>query len=96
MRSKDFAKAFGIVVRNHRKAKGITQESLAEKADLAPKMVSLIERFQRNPTINVAHSIAEGLSVPLWRLVKDADDIRRKGRNRQEAALNKPKGGTQK
>jgi transcriptional regulator with XRE-family HTH domain len=78
MRSKDFAKAFGIVVRNHRKAKGFTQETLAEKADLAPKMISLIERFQRNPTLNVAHSIATGLSVPLWRLIKDSDDLRRR------------------
>jgi transcriptional regulator with XRE-family HTH domain len=80
MRSKDFARAFGVAVRNHRKAKGLSQESLAEKADLAPKMISLIERFQRNPTLNVAHSIAAGLSVPLWRLVKDADDLRRKDR----------------
>jgi transcriptional regulator with XRE-family HTH domain len=78
MRSKDFARAFGIAVRNHRKAKGLSQESLAEKADLAPKMISLIERFQRNPTLNVAHSIAAGLAMPLWRLVKDADDLRRK------------------
>jgi transcriptional regulator with XRE-family HTH domain len=78
MRSKDFAKAFGVAVRNHRKAKGLSQESLAERADLAPKMISLIERFQRNPTLNVAHSIAAGLSVPLWRLVKDADDLKRK------------------
>jgi transcriptional regulator with XRE-family HTH domain len=80
MRSKDFAKAFGIAVRNCRKAKGLSQESLAERADLAPKMISLIERFQRNPTLNVAHSIAAGLAMPLWRLVKDADDLRPKQR----------------
>jgi transcriptional regulator with XRE-family HTH domain len=78
MHSKDFAKAFGVAVRNHRKARGLSQESLAERADLVPKMISLIERFQRNPSLNVAHSIATGLSVPLWRLVKDADDLRRK------------------
>ena len=78
MRSKSFARAFGVVVRNHRKAKGLSQEALAEKADLAPKMISLIERFERNPSLNVAHSIALGLSVPLWRLVKDAEDLGRK------------------
>ena len=47
MRSKDFARRFGEVVRKHRKAAGITQEQLAEKADLASKMISLIERFER-------------------------------------------------
>ena len=55
----------------------LTQEQLAEKSDLAPKMISLIERFQRNPSLNVADSIAHGLSVPLWRLIKDAEDLRR-------------------
>lgn len=76
MRSKNFAKAFGTVLRKYRKAQKLSQEELAEKADLAPKMVSLIERFERNPTVNVADSLAEGLSVPLWRLVKDAEQLK--------------------
>ncbi len=77
MLSRDFAKAFGRVVRKHRKARFLTQEELAEKSDLASKMISLIERFERNPSLNVADSIARGLSMPLWRLVKDAEDLRR-------------------
>ena len=77
MLSRDFAKFFGQVVRKHRKARFLTQEQLAERADLAPKMISLVERMQRNPSLNVADSIAAGLSVPLWRLVKDAADLRR-------------------
>lgn len=77
MLSKDFARHFGHIVRKHRKARFLTQEQLAEKSDLAPKMISLIERFQRNPSLNVADSIAQGLSVPLWRLIKDAEDLRR-------------------
>lgn len=77
MLSKDFAKHFGYIVRKHRKARFLTQEQMAEKSDLAPKMISLIERFQRNPSLNVADSIAQGLSVPLWRLIKDTEDLRR-------------------
>jgi len=83
--SRDFAKLFGEILRKHRKARFLTQEELAEKADLAPKMISLIERFERNPSLNVADSIAQGLSVALWRLVKDAEDLR------QEKALAKKK-----
>ena len=75
-----FARAFGVVLRQYRIAQKLTQEALAEKADLAPKMVSLIERFERNPTVNVADSLAEGLSVPLWRLVKDAEALKRSGK----------------
>jgi len=50
---------------------------LAERADLASKMVSLIERFERNPTVNVADSLAKAMNVPLWRLIKDAEDLRK-------------------
>jgi transcriptional regulator with XRE-family HTH domain len=78
MRSKDFARRFGEVVRKHRKAKNLTQEQLAEKADLASKMISLVERFERNPSLNVADSIAQGLGVPLWQLIRDADKVKRK------------------
>jgi len=78
MRSNDFARRFGEVVRKQRKAAGMTQEQLAEKADLASKMVSLIERFERNPSLNVADSIAQGLGVPLWQLIRDAEGLKRK------------------
>jgi transcriptional regulator with XRE-family HTH domain len=57
-------------------ARFLSQEELAERADLASKMVSLIERFERNPTVNVADSIARAMNVPLWRLIKDAEDLR--------------------
>ena len=77
MLSKNFAKFFAEAVRQHRKAKKLTQEELAERADLASKMISLIERAERNPSVNVAHSVALGLGLPLWRLVKDAEDLRR-------------------
>ena len=77
MLSEDFAKFFAEAVRQHRKAKKLTQEQLAERADLASKMISLIERAERNPSVNVAHSVAQGLGIPLWRLVKDAEDLRR-------------------
>lgn len=76
MLSRDFAKLFGEIVRKHRKARFLTQEELAERADLAPKMISLIERFERNPSLNVADSIAKGLGVPFWRLVKDVEILR--------------------
>jgi transcriptional regulator with XRE-family HTH domain len=79
--SDDFAKFFAEAVRRHRKAKGLTQEELAERADLASKMISLVERNERNPSVNVAHSIAEGLGIALWRVIKDAEDLKRRGKN---------------
>jgi len=73
-----FARCFSEVIRNQRKLSKMTQEQLAEKADLSSKMVSLIERGERTPSITVAEKIANGLSVRLWQLVKTAEDLRRK------------------
>lgn len=77
MATKEFARCFAEVVRRHRKQIKMSQEKLSERADLSSKMVSLVERGERTPSITVADSIARGLSVPLWRLVKDAEDLRR-------------------
>jgi transcriptional regulator with XRE-family HTH domain len=78
MRHKDMAKAFATVLRKHRAQKKITQETLAESADIASKMVSLIERNERNPSLNVADSIAQGLGVSLAQMIKEAEAIRKR------------------
>lgn len=78
MPKKDFAGCFAEVVRERRRHLKLTQESLAEKANLSWKMVSLIERCERTPSITVAEKIAQGLSTPLWRLTKTAEDMRKK------------------
>lgn len=75
MATRDFAHCFAEVVRRHRKQHGMSQEKLAENADVSSKMVSLIERGERVPSVTVADCIARGLDVPLWRLVKDAEDL---------------------
>lgn len=77
MATKNFARCFADTVRRHRKAKELSQEILAERAELSSKMISLIERGERTPSITVADAIAKGLAIPLWRLVKDADNLRR-------------------
>jgi len=78
MPTKDFTRCFAEVVRLNRKQKKLSQEKLAEKADISSKMISLIERGERTPSIAVAHSISIGLSIPFWRLVKVADELRQK------------------
>lgn len=73
----DLNKSFGVVLHKHRKARKMTQESLSEKADVDVKMIGRIERFIRNPSLNLADSLAQGLGVPLSQLVKEAEEIRR-------------------
>lgn len=78
MPTKDFAGCFSETVRRRRKEAKVSQEILAERADLSAKMIAFVERGERTPSIKVAEKIAKGLSVPLWRLVKDAEDLRGK------------------
>jgi XRE family transcriptional regulator, regulator of sulfur utilization len=74
MRIVDMASAFGAVLKKHRQAKGLSQEALAEKADIHPTHVSLIERCERNPSLNVAKSLATALGLSLTSLIREAEE----------------------
>ena len=64
---------FGEVVRRHRSARGLSQEQLAEAADLHRNHVGFVERGERVPSIDIARQIAEALCLPLSALVAEAE-----------------------
>jgi len=74
----DITRAFATVVKKHRTAKGMSQELLAEKADVHPIYIGYIERSERNPTLKVAKAVADGLGVSLTELVAEAERIQKK------------------
>jgi transcriptional regulator with XRE-family HTH domain len=59
---------FGSNVRRRREAAGLSQEALAEKADLDRTYISGIERGTRNPTILSASRVATALRTSLAEL----------------------------
>jgi transcriptional regulator with XRE-family HTH domain len=63
------SQAFGGAVRNARRRKGLSQESLAERAGLHPTYVGMIERGVRNATLDVAAKLADALGIPLPKLI---------------------------
>jgi transcriptional regulator with XRE-family HTH domain len=71
--------ALGQAIRELRKEKGLTQEELAQQADLHESYISVIESGQRNPTWSTLRSISRGLGVPLFELIQRADELERKG-----------------
>jgi len=83
MIKRDLAKSFGVVLRNRRKAAKMSQEKLSEKADVDVKMIGRIETFIRNPSLNLADSLANALNVPLSQMINEAEDLRRKGKERK-------------
>lgn len=84
MIKKDLAKSFGAVLQSRRKSAKMSQEKLSEKADVDVKMISRIETSIRNPSLNLADSLANALGVPLSKMIKEAEDLRRKGKERRK------------
>ena len=77
MADRDISLAFGAVVQKHRKAKGLSQEALAERAEIHHTHVGLIERGERNASLNVAYRVARALGLSLSALIAEAERHRR-------------------
>lgn len=61
----------------------MSQEKLSELADVDVKMIGRIETFIRNPSLNLADSLAHGLGVSLSELIREAEELRKKSRNQK-------------
>ena len=65
-----FLRAFGYAVKKLRESRGLTQEKLAEKADLDRTYLSDIERGSRNPGIKNVAKLAKALGIPTAQLLE--------------------------
>jgi transcriptional regulator with XRE-family HTH domain len=57
----DLRRAFGRVLRDMRIEKKLTQDDLSERAELARTYISLLERGDKQPTLQTIFDLAEGL-----------------------------------
>jgi transcriptional regulator with XRE-family HTH domain len=64
---------FGPLVKKHRLAKKLSQETLAEKSNVHPTYIGLLERSQRTPGIDVAERISTALGLRLSQLIAEAE-----------------------
>lgn len=65
----DVRRKLGARVQRLRQAQGLSQEELADRADLHRTYISGVERGVRNPTVTVLEKLAQGLQTPLPELV---------------------------
>jgi transcriptional regulator with XRE-family HTH domain len=66
---KDDLIALGREIRRHRKALGLSQEALAERAGLHRNYVGFLERGERNPSATTIFGLARTLGVKTAELV---------------------------
>ena len=69
VKNKRLVKAIGEYVRELRIERGISQEELANDADIPLSQIGRIERGENNPTISTLYVIAQALKVELKVLV---------------------------
>lgn len=62
---------FGKSVSTRRKALGLTQEGIAEKAGLHRTYIGMIERAEKNITLENIEKIASALGVSIARLFNE-------------------------
>lgn len=67
--------ALGRAIRLRREEIGLTQEALADAADLDATSVRGLERGIANPTWDVADRIARALGLALHELAQRADEL---------------------
>jgi transcriptional regulator with XRE-family HTH domain len=79
--------ALGRAVRLRREEIGMTQEALADAADLDATSIRGIERGIANPTWDVADRIARALRLALHELARSADALETRDRQPTDRPL---------
>ena len=82
--------SIGKTIRRLRIERGISQQDLAEDADLTPSFLSLVENDRRHPSLIVIRRLATSLLVPeevlIWDAVELPDSLNEKDRRLCEMA----------
>ena len=66
--------AFGQVLRRRRRAAGLSQEALAERADVSRNFVSLLERGRHSPSLDMLVALAAVFACTPSTLVQEVQD----------------------
>ncbi len=70
VRNKKLIENFGIHLKTLRLEKSLSQEDLANDADIPINQIGRIERGEINPSLSTLYSIAKALSLRLHELMK--------------------------
>jgi transcriptional regulator with XRE-family HTH domain len=73
--NKKLSAKFGEVIRELRKERNLSQEELANKADVHRTYVGMIERGEKNITIENIQKLAKALNVSLKSIFEKLDKI---------------------
>lgn len=75
MATSSLSKMFGEVVRARRKYLDLSQEQVSERAGIHATYVGMVERGERNCSLDIADSIGKALEIPASKLVEQAEAL---------------------
>lgn len=61
--------AFAATLSEQREHAGLTQEELAERADVSARFISFLETARRQPSLSALHALSAGLGMRMQDLV---------------------------
>lgn len=76
--------AFAEVLRRRRLAAGLTQEQLAELADVSTRHISFLETQRRQPTLTIIAALSDGLGLTLVQFTGEIEAVWRAAKNGSE------------
>lgn len=69
----EISKAFGIILRKHRKAANLSQEQLALQCDLDRTYIGMLERAERQPSLTTIFTVCGVLKIEPNELIKEVE-----------------------
>ena len=71
----------GDVVRRYREAKKWTQEGFADHIEMHRAQYGLVERGRKDLRVSSLERVAQGLEVPLWAILREAEEGEYRAKN---------------
>ncbi|MCA0272258.1 MAG: helix-turn-helix transcriptional regulator [Proteobacteria bacterium] len=65
--------AFAAVLRDRRERAGLTQEDLAERADVSARFISFLENGRRQPTLSALAALSTGIGANMVDVIGDVE-----------------------
>ncbi len=72
-RNEHLVAAFAAALSTQRERAALTQEELAERADVSARFISLLETGRRQPSLSALHALSSGLGVRMQDLIAAAE-----------------------
>jgi transcriptional regulator with XRE-family HTH domain len=73
MKSRPLQERIGEAVRKQREARKYTQDGFADQIEMHRAYYGAIERGKKNIQLSTLERVCEGLDVPMWQILKDAE-----------------------